>query len=115
MDGTQRREEATDIEEEEDEDEDEEEEVEEQAANQGDAGEPALTKAHAVPSMPAVTTSPHSSLAEPPGFSPVRGEPSASPVLGPHLRTLNATAAACTAQIVAHASAWSRTGQQQGS
>ena len=100
MDGTQRREEATDIEE-------EEEDEDEEAADLEGAGAPAAAKAHAVSSMPAVATSPHSSLAEPPGFSPVRGGPSALPVL------LNTTHAACTAQRVANASVQSCTRQQQ--
>lgn len=76
MDGTQRREEATDI---------EEEEEEEEAADQEDAGAPAAAKA--VSSMPVVVTSPNSSLAEPPGFSPVRDGPSAPHVL--ELSSLN--------------------------
>lgn len=79
MDGTQRREEATDIEEE------EEEEEEEEAADPEEAGAPAPASAHAMSSVPAVATSPHSSLAEPPGFSPVRDGPSAPLVLAHHI------------------------------
>lgn len=63
MDGTQRRQEATD-----DEDEDEDEEAEEQ----GGWAQASGADATAVSSTPAVATSPRSSLAEPPGFSPVR-------------------------------------------
>ena len=62
VDGTQRREEATD---------DEEEEEDNTGDHEG-AGTPSAAGAHAGSSMPAVATSPRSSLAEPPGFSPVR-------------------------------------------
>ena len=71
VDGTQRREEATDIE---DEEEEEEEEEEEKAAgSEGAAAGEMVTS-----SMPAVATSPQSSLAEPPGFSPGHDGASAS-------------------------------------
>lgn len=65
MDGTQRREEATDI--------DEDEEVEEgELPGAGPAGKPAMS---------AMATGGHtsqSSLAEPPGFSPIRDAASAA-------------------------------------
>ena len=65
VDGTQRREEATDI---------EEEEEEEEAAD----SEEAVAERNAVSGAPAVATSPRSSLAEPPGFSPGRDGAGAS-------------------------------------